>query len=343
MVCYICFDNAENMVKCIDDKCNTRICKDCFNDYLNHCIEEKNLPKCFSCNYCFVIHGYKNEQNYIKCISEHFRNKNEVKQIINESETIDKMREKRKKIVNDEFPKAVSLTVNILFKHKLSKINKENKEVIKNILNKSNRTCMLSTCNGKLNENLVCLKCDTEFCKNCETKKGPDHVCNPNLVKTINFLKNVPKCPTCGIIIEKSEGCNGMTCASCKTTFDYKTGELSDHGSYNKEVVVKDSTRLSIKYRNISSLILSKLIKIEERIPVVKDLYESMSSLILKNKDDEYITSMFVYILKNKLIYKRFLNFLNDIDEMLLKNESTENILKYIQKNDSIINEKIRI
>ena len=58
------------------------------------------------------------------------------------------------------------------------------------------------------------------------------------------------KCPGCKIPIQKSEGCNGMTCANCKTTFDYRTGSLSDHGSSNRPVTLQTKKIFDFEFKD---------------------------------------------------------------------------------------------
>ena len=50
-----------------------------------------------------------------------------------------------------------------------------------------------------------------------------------NELKTLKLIQDTSvKCPKCGTPIEKSEGCNKMTCSKCKCYFCYLCGAVCD-------------------------------------------------------------------------------------------------------------------
>jgi hypothetical protein len=54
-----------------------------------------------------------------------------------------------------------------------------------------------------------------------------EHKCDPDLVKTIEFLKEDTKpCPACATPIYKISGCDQMYCVTCHTPFSWKYGTI---------------------------------------------------------------------------------------------------------------------
>jgi len=90
------------------------------------------------------------------------------------------------------------------------------------------RFCCKPDCPGKMTgsriqRKLTCPVCSTQICFNCSQPWHGYFVgCNQNV--DIGFSKwalnkDVQKCPKCRMGIEKDDGCNHMTCSSCKYEF----------------------------------------------------------------------------------------------------------------------------
>lgn len=89
--------------------------------------------------------------------------------------------------------------------------------------------CCRETCAGFLNNKWKCVVCSLYTCKECREPKDSDtHVCDPNSVETVKHLagSEYKKCPTCSMSIFKTEGCLQMFCVSCKTAFNWRTGQI---------------------------------------------------------------------------------------------------------------------
>jgi hypothetical protein len=89
--------------------------------------------------------------------------------------------------------------------------------------------CPREKCSGFLNNKWKCAVCSLYTCKEChEPKDSDDHVCDPNSVETVKHLagSEYKKCPTCSMSIFKTEGCLQMFCVSCKTAFNWRTGQI---------------------------------------------------------------------------------------------------------------------
>jgi len=70
------------------------------------------------------------------------------------------------------------------------------------------KVCPKEDCRGYLDKNYVCGMCNTEACKKCCSVKEESHRCNPDQIKTVDEIKKISKaCPTCGVSIERKEGC----------------------------------------------------------------------------------------------------------------------------------------
>lgn len=100
--------------------------------------------------------------------------------------------------------------------------------------------CGHPDCEGFLNKAYICGLCEKKTCSKCREPimdDGAEHVCDENLVKTVEDIKkNCKVCPNkaCAVEMVKSSGCSQMTCTQCYTVFDWNTGRIIDP---NKEVI----------------------------------------------------------------------------------------------------------
>ncbi len=69
---------------------------------------------------------------------------------------------------------------------------------------------MLSKENININGHYICELCNATTCDKCkmETTNNDNHICDPDILKTVQFMENTSKpCPSCGIPIHKISGC----------------------------------------------------------------------------------------------------------------------------------------
>ena len=100
------------------------------------------------------------------------------------------------------------------------------------------RKCPCEECKGFLNEEYFCGLCSTTFCKHCNDKLLDDHVCDPQVVKTMKLLnKDSKSCPKCGTVIHKTSGCSQMWCINCHTAFDWRSGEIATGRIHNPHFI----------------------------------------------------------------------------------------------------------
>ena len=95
-----------------------------------------------------------------------------------------------------------------------------------------------------------CTNCRYAFCSICSDDYHSNSSCDEmtaimkkikkskdkaNELKSLRYIKKrARQCPTCKIFINRSEGCNKMTCAQCRTYFCYSCGiQISGYDHFN--------------------------------------------------------------------------------------------------------------
>lgn len=84
------------------------------------------------------------------------------------------------------------------------------------------RHCTQNTCNGYVELFdcvLRCSKCLIQICSLCEKIDNSTHRCNKDDKKSIQSIRNSPKCPKCRIPFVKESGCKNMQCTICNYKF----------------------------------------------------------------------------------------------------------------------------
>ncbi len=100
--------------------------------------------------------------------------------------------------------------------------------------------CPNVECSGFLKQDYSCIICEKTFCHKClenvniisrdDESKIEHHVCNPDLVATIDMIhKDSKQCPGCSEPISKINGCDQMWCIKCRIAFSWETGDI-DYG-----------------------------------------------------------------------------------------------------------------
>lgn len=289
--CVICFSEAKDEVKC-SNNCPTIICKECTIILIKHAFNDKVLPKCPNTN-CSGVYLYseikkcnsaETTDKYESCCLFHLLQEkgSEASKDLEKAKIIENLRRERKVYIDTSFPPAISLVVDIAFQSKLRKLEKDKANLLVNGIKTANRRCMNLICEGFLTPELICTTCDTKFCKKCEFVERKGHVCKPEDIQSIEAIRLYVKCPKCFLRIEKASGCNNMTCASCKTKFDITNGQLSAHGSHNKEVVLKEVEKLSVHLKDrLTKEQTELLLQIEAKEP--QRVSDSVVITTLKN------------------------------------------------------------
>jgi len=86
------------------------------------------------------------------------------------------------------------------------------------------RQCPNTDCKGFLNNVLKCGICQKYSCSQCREIKEENHVCDPQIVESVKYIKDTSKpCPKCSSLIHKISGCDHMWCSQCHVSFDWRT------------------------------------------------------------------------------------------------------------------------
>ena len=349
MNCNICFDNISNdeSISCIDKKCSGILCIDCMKQYIE---SMDSLPTCVNmkCKKYYILSQVSkvSDKNIVEKYNQlclrHFLNNNsdEIKNNIAKNELISKLREERNVFVKKSFPLAVQTVINFCMKDRLNKIDKSNKELVNTIVTSSGHFCMLSYCNGKLDVDFKCSKCETEFCQKCEKIKKESHTCKESDLLTMEFIATIGQCPNCKIPIEKSEGCRSMKCVNCDTCFDYYTGQEADHGGRNEKIIIKESMRLVDMYSQFyDSHVLSRLNEFERRIPSYKSendkrIINTVGEFVAKGKEHIEVYAHKVALLFDEMNVKKckYMLHMKKISEIEHLHESGNLNLKNLEQ-----------
>ena len=103
--------------------------------------------------------------------------------------------------------------------------------------------------------NITCSECSFQWCYNCHSPWHESLSCHSYREGDEQFMKwtkgrvagytytpNCQKCPKCKVFIERSSGCDSMTCNRCNSNFCYKCGNHFRHipgiGSHYKKLSV---------------------------------------------------------------------------------------------------------
>ena len=117
------------------------------------------------------------------------------------------------------------------------------------------RRCPGGDCRGFLSSQWKCGVCDVRVCSKCYEIKSGEHVCNPDNVASTELIKNDSKpCPTCGIYIQKLEGCNQMWCTDCHTAFSWVTGTVVTGNIHNPHFFEARRNANGMLLRNINDV-----------------------------------------------------------------------------------------
>tara|TARA_A100001015_G_scaffold316676_1_gene431648 strand:+ start:1597 stop:2697 length:1101 start_codon:yes stop_codon:yes gene_type:complete len=103
--------------------------------------------------------------------------------------------------------------------------------------------CSHENCKGFLSKAYKCGTCSQYTCPDChEPKNGrfdPIHVCDDIKKQNVQLItRDCKPCPSCGVFINKSEGCPQMFCTQCNILFDWNTLKvLNSRGAHNPHYI----------------------------------------------------------------------------------------------------------
>lgn len=343
-VCAICFEAINDYaISCSNRECDTAICNSCLNSYAK---ASDNIITCpnINCKREYLYCDVGKNHNVAKLVFNNITQDNRLNNLENKLNVLEQLKNEKRLFMASNLPICISTIANICFNKKLNKFPKNKLKE-----NKIYKRCFHGFCyKGILDEEYKCNTCMDVFCMDCEKVKKENHVCNQNDLESVKAMNSSVRCPNpeCGIPIFRFEGCSNMTCAKCKTMFNVESGKLSNAGSHNKEVKVKNHNeyKYSILYANLyDSNIINLLVEIEEKNPL-NISYESILKKRLKiedNKDNVLIMNLFKDYSKYKLsnyTSQKYYSYIKDIEELHVKEELTEKMLKKILRKIEEIN-----
>jgi len=317
-LCGVCLSEAEKYVVCPSNKCNSIICSLCFEEMLGFCIEEGKMICCVN-NLCeqqypknFIpddlIEKYnKSVYNYLSKTHS-----SEIEEGRSYRAMIQTLQEEKRKFIQTKFPKSIALVVNVSYPRELNKIARNHEKLDK--ASKQSRRCINFVCKGKMiqEKNLwKCLICKGKFCLACEMLYKIGHVCRETDVESVKAIQSMVKCPKCKCPAVKSQGCNSITCAICRTNFDYITGEHSTHGNHTNDAALglRERTSLLEMYQDCNDELKEILSLIDSKYPKVPSLKPTIA-LLEKNADEEQVAKKYSsYVLQTTKIS----NYMNSI------------------------------
>lgn len=262
--CLICFCQVDStsIVQCGNPECTACVCAECATALVMFSYSENTMPRCpnTQCRQPYLYSqikqhiGADGQHAYVESCFRHVENDKgeQASSIAAQDLMIEKLRKDRLEFIQSRFPAAISLTIQYALGSKMRRIDRENRVKMKRIIESSHRNCFNLLCPGKLTPEYVCVTCNTSFCKRCERKTTPDHVCDDKDIESVQFVQSLVKCPKCKYPVIKSIGCNYMTCSVCQTNFNYETGEVTKYGNHHNATThvntsVKPSQRFADK------------------------------------------------------------------------------------------------
>lgn len=277
MACLVCFGETETPIKCGNPFCSAIMCRECTEFLIDYSFREEMIPRCPSAN-CKNIILHKNIRHLSKmeiypdiCLKELIKTKGDIAQKrANADILIEKLRKERQTFIRDHFPAAIAKVADLAYKNRVTRLEKQKRDTVAETLSSSHKICMNLMCKGLLDDSFKCIKCTSQFCKDCEKPIIGEHKCDERDKESISFIRNMVKCPKCSVAIERSEGCSMMKCANCGTNFDYRTGKEGGNGNnHNVGITTQNRQMLSVVYGELLSPdLLNKLIAIEKLEPV---------------------------------------------------------------------------
>jgi hypothetical protein len=296
--------------------------------------KEEIIPQCpnIKCKGFYLISNLKKlDKSHLElycsaCLKYLKKDKGIIASKENEKEKlIQKLVKERLEFINNTYPKAIGKTIQIAFRSKANKLEKDKINRVNENIEASKRKCMNLLCNGYLNKELVCLLCETKFCEECEEPMFENHKCKKELVENIKSVKNIVHCPKCNIPIEKSAGCNGMTCASCKYMFDYRSGSVSYHGSHNVQIQSQKEYTLLDEYKNkLSNESIELLFQFQQLKPIRmndKHIINELKKYMERDdiKTAKRISKLFEKYQLSVYKYKHYINVSHKLEDSFKK------------------------
>ena len=169
-----------------------------------------------------------------------------VESTVNGSDPIMNLYQSYKRWTNPQFDKSLPLIPDFSEEHMNKLFLGVSEDQQKRTKAAFVKPCPAPDCRGFLSTQWKCGICSTKVCPHCHviTRLGEKdkenatnllvHECSKEDLATAELIaKDSKNCPKCGVIIQKSEGCNQMWCTNCNTAFNWKTLEIINGNIHN--------------------------------------------------------------------------------------------------------------
>lgn len=224
--CPICIEQITDIKSLVKLECEHVFCLTCFSEYIKEEINNLRVPiKC-------------PDYNCKELIEEEFLKQYLFPDLLNKYNKFIK----KKRII--EIPGSVECPYVDCDSYAINPelINQTNDNNIEN--RKSDGSNSSKKSKGKKKKQikeysiLECIDNKHQFCSNCRHPPHPGKKCVNEEKFQLGLLlnweksKNVKKCPKCGFHIEKTEGCNHMSCTRCQHQFCWLCGGIYYEGHF---------------------------------------------------------------------------------------------------------------
>lgn len=328
MSCYVCLsDITRAAVQCANESCEESVCKECFRNYVEFSNKSFSIPYC-SCEstfrYTTIVRECSEEE--VDKYNQIIKNKatlsveNFDEHLAEKDGILANFRTERAQFIKT-LPKGFAFVLNVSMKSKIKKLEQGMLKKMELTIRKKT-PCKKLLCPGILEGDERCTVCSAVFCAECELEKKDDaHVCNPDDLETVKFVKQIIECPKCRVKITKSYGCNSITCSICKTNFNFVTGERSYMGSDRPQ-------HLEIKSKKLTDIITE---------PKFKELLDALVSQEPKqfkltrndlNKSPSELGKLFVKQCESVKKTKAYFALIRKIEKDYAEKKLTEDALR---------------
>jgi len=244
-VCYVDVDRLDQF-RCSGLFCATVVCGECLQQYCRSCFAQASWPGCVDPE-CQGQYLWSELSSLVDPEASHAYMRRAFDDGRQDASDALLARAATRRMVADlqaqrrEFvaglPAAVALTAQIAMQQRLRRVRRQQTgRSLRQGLAPQRRRCMVYGCTGFLDADFCCVACLQAFCRQCEAPKANDagegaHRCDPDLVSSVAAVDGFSRCPKCCTPVERASGCRNMTCAVCRTRFDYHTSEVGGTGA----------------------------------------------------------------------------------------------------------------
>lgn len=340
--CVICGDDEikeGETISCFNDSCDCIMCTECTTNYLQLCKNERKVPSCVNtgCTGEILVSSLTKKidiELYHQLLFDYVKvfYSNETSETVSKNVLLKRLKQDRLDFVEKSFPLAIKQVIKIAFKRQLIGIkNKQLSEAVREL----NLKCFNLFCDGKLDSEYNCVYCNTTFCNECEVALSVNtkvpHTCKTEDIESLKFVSSLIKCPKCRLPIQRSYGCNQMTCTSCQTHFDYSTGKVINYGNNHNDPfhfkIKKSIATTYLEDRAVPDHTIYTFLKNFEDSKPSFNIKSFITALVSKTSGDLQLSRTYEAMKLYNLNIKRYYEKMALFEDNLKKNTLTRALL----------------